>query len=55
MEEGEKMNILNSVDRNIDVKEKEEEIKKKLEILIDVKIRKMKNGANMIRDNQAKI
>ena len=44
MEEAEKMNILNSIDRNIDVKAKEKEIKKKLEILMDVKLREMENS-----------
>ena len=44
MKEAEKMNILNSIDRNIDVKAKEKEIKKKLEILMDVKLREMENS-----------
>ena len=39
------MDILNSIDRNIDLKAKEEEIKKKLEIFIDVKLREMESGA----------
>ena len=45
MKEAEKMNILNSIDSNIDVKAKEKEMKKKLEILMDVKLREMENSA----------
>ena len=45
MKEAEKMNILNSIDINIDVKAKEKEIKKKLEILMDVKLREMETSA----------
>ena len=48
MKEAEKMNILNSIDRNIDVKAKEKEIKKKLEILMDVKLLQMENTATFL-------
>ena len=41
------MSILNSIDREIDLKAKEEEINKKLEIYIDVKLREMESGASI--------
>ena len=47
MQEGEKMSILNSIDRNIEMQAKEQEIKKKLEILIDVKLREMEIRASI--------
>ena len=47
MQEGEKMSILNSIDRNIEMQAKEQEIKNKLEILIDVKLREMEIRASI--------
>ena len=44
MKKAEKMNILNQIDRNIDVKAKNREVNEKLEILIDIKLREMENS-----------